>query len=542
MKKNLFLFLIFFSLLFSISCKKDFEDLNKNPNGFTSASDGSLFNAALKSLSSGWNEQLYVNISVLYKETQQSALPQVRWSNYTLGTEEIWSNYYTTLPNLREIEKRFAALDTSSHEVKNMLAMEKIILALKTFKVTDLFCDIPFSEAGYGFQDVTSTHPKFDTQESIYHSQLDALKWASENIDITAITGEPFLTFKNFDNLFFGDMKKWRKFSNSLQLRYAMRMVNREPSLAGEIIRDIIENNKPCFGVNDFGQLLNDPVNECAVIYPYQMGYRNESKGWSFNQSKDMRMGTTIWHLLASHDSTDGSGIFDPRAYYFFDTNNNSKWIAYPNNAPDSLLPDGGIPYEYQRDVAYTVKGAACLYSPVNYYLARDMDYQPDILFTGAEVLFLRAEAYMRGIGVAQDVNGNATSAFLDGIQSSLDFWKYVMTNSKLPLGAAFSANVTVPTNLSFISVQNHSGIFSGSDQDKLREVYKQCWLDFFRQPQEAFALARRTMKTPREGSAMLNVFRFPIPPTEVSYNQANWLGAVGSSGDDMTRKVWWMN
>ena len=531
-------FYLFILLIFvTSSCRKDFEEINKDPNGFNTASDGALFNAVINSLQSGWNEQLYVNISVLYKETQLTALPQVRWNNYTLGTEEIWTNYYTMLTNLRELEKRFQLLDTSAAEVKNMMAMEKILLAYKTFKVTDLFGDIPFSEAGYGFQDVNMLHPKFDSQEAIYKSLLNELEWAAENIDPTATTKDPFLTFKNFDNLFFGDVNKWQKFANSLRLRYAMRMVNKEPALSGAIIKDIFENQRPVFGLNEFGQLNNDP-GECAALYPYQLSYRNESKGWSFNQSKDARMGTTIWHQLSNHDSTDGSGIFDPRAYYFFETNNNSDWVAYPNDPP-TASPDGGIPYEYHRDYNYAIKGADCLYSPVNYYLGRDMDYQPDILITGAEVIFIRAEAFLLGIGVAKDP-GMAGSAFLDGIQFSLNFWQYVMNNSRLPPGTLFTANITVPSNLDFISVQNNVDFFTGSEEVQLREIYAQSWIDLFRQPQEAFALARRTGLTPHEGTPS-EVYRFPIPPSEVAYNELNWMNAVGSSGDNLNGKVWWM-
>lgn len=539
MQKKQLLFISLFILLIPFSCKKDFEEINKNPNGFTTASDGSLFNAVLSSLKAGWNEQLYVNVSVLYRENQQMALPQVRWNNYTLGTEEIWSNYYTLLPNLRELEKRFQQLDTTAAEVKNMMAMEKIILAFKTFKITDLFGDIPFSEAGYGFQDVNLLHPKFDSQENIYKSLLNELKWAADNIDVDATVNEPILTFLQFDNLFFKDLLKWKKFANALRLRYAMRMSDKEAALAGEIINDVLQNHKPAFGINEFGQLVDD-ADECATLTPSFLGYRNESKGWSFNQSKDARMGTTIWHLLAKHDSTDGSGIFDPRAYYFYDTNNNGKWVAYPNNPPDGT-PDGGIPYEYHRDINYTIKGADCLYSPVNYYLARDMDFQPDILISGSEVLFILAEAYQRGIGVPKDA-AMAYSAMRDGIQLSLTIWNSIMSNSRLPEGAPFSNNITVPSNLGVFTIefQIYNTFFNGSDHDKLHTIYSQCWLDMFRQPQEAFALARRTGNTPYDGIPS-QVYRFPIPLSEVSYNQSNYSSAFGSSGDNMNLKMWWM-
>src|SRR6185436_10147229 len=522
---------IFVGILFS-SCKKDFEKINKNPNGFTTASDGALFNDIISSLQSGWNEQLYVNISVLYKENQQFALPQVKWNNSTLGTEEIWSNYYTMLPNFRELEKRFALLDITSPEVKNMMAMEKILLAYKTFKVTDLFGDIPFSEAGYGFEDVNLLHPKFDTQESIYKSLLEELKWAADtaNIHPGANTKEPFLTFGKFDNLFFGDLTKWQKFANSLRLRYAMRIVNREPALAEGIIKDIFENGKPVFGMDQSGHLVYN-LNESVMLSPIRLGYRNESKGWSFNQSKDVRMGSVIWHLFSKNDNSDGSGIFDPRVYYFFETNAYNKWVFFPNT-PSIATPDGGAPYDYQRDVYYDITGSpgdTCKYSPVNYYLARDMDYQPDILLTGAEMLFIEAEAY---------------DAFRDGFQFSINFWMDVMNNSHLPTsGAAFSTNINVPTNLNAFSVESaiYSDFFAGDDQTKLQFIYSQCFIDMFRQPQEAFALARRTGMTPHEGAPGM-VYRFPIPQSEISYNQASWNNSYGASGDNMNQKVWWMN
>ena len=539
MKIKYTLFIILTGIIFFSSCKKDFEEINKNPNGFTTASDGALFNGVLSSMKSGWNEQLYVNNSVLYKETQQASLSQVRWNNYSIGTEEIWSNYYTALPNLRELEHRWSSLDTSNHYVQNMMAMEKIVLAYKTFKLTDLFGDIPFSEAGYGYLDASKLHPAFDSQESIYKKLLSELEWAANHIDVTANNQDPYSTFKNFDNLFFGNLLKWKKFANSLRLRYAMRMVNKEPTLAGQIIRDVIINFKPVFGVNEFGQLNDDPA-ESALLYPYQLGYKNESKGWSFNQSKDLRLGSTMWKLFSANDSTNGSGIFDPRAFYFFETNNVNKWVAYPNNPPSGLVPDGGIPYEYQRDGAYSIKGSGCLYSPFNYYLVRDMDYVPDVLITGAEVLFLRAEAYMRGIGVPQDA-GQAGTEFLGGVQFSIDFWEHIMTNSKLPTGIPFATNISVPSNVNFISLQNNLNYFLLNQSEQLNMIYAQSWVDFIMQPQQAFALTRRTNTTPRDGAA-LAVYRFPIPLKEASYNLGNWQNAYSGSGDGLLTKIWWMN
>ncbi|MFM9027244.1 MAG: SusD/RagB family nutrient-binding outer membrane lipoprotein, partial [Bacteroidota bacterium] len=482
------------------------------------------------------------NNSVILKETQLSALPQVRWVNYSIGTEEIWSNYYRSMPNIRELESRWSGEDTASHEVNNMRAMLKIVLAYKTFKITDLFGDVPFSEAGYGYQDPSKLRPRFDSQESIYRFLLAELEWADRNIDPSAVDTEPFRTFKTFDHLFNGDMVKWRKFANSIRLRQAMRLSDKNvfPDFAKATVEDILLNNRPCFGVDQFGFLVNQPYAESALMFPYQLGYRNESRGWSFDQSKDVRLGSTFWQLVSSSDDSTGVSIFDPRAYYFYETNVDNFWRAFPNAPSVTMAPDGGDPYNYQRDVAYSLKGAGCRYSPVNYYTARDMDYIPEILFSGAEVLFLRAEACQRAteLGISVDPNLAATE-LLNALQFSLTFWESIMGNSKLPVGTPFAANIAVPSSVNFISLQNNIGYFSASPSRQLEIIYAQSWIDFFLQPQHAFALSRRTGKTPHAGTPS-SVYRFPIPPTEVSYNGMNW-SSVFSSGDAMGLPLWWM-
>lgn len=190
----------------------------------------------------------------------------------------------------------------------------------------------------------------------------------------------------------------------------------------------------------------------------------------------------------------------------------------------------------------YSLKGQTCQYSPFNYHLVRDMDYIPDILMTGAEVQFLRAEAFHRGIGLPAPDPNRRDDAFINGLLYSLNFWQTIVTASRLPnTGASFSSNVTVPSNLGFITVQNGTNYFSLDEAGKLDMIRAQSWLDFFLQPQEAWALARRA-EVPHEGAPSM-VYRFPIPPSEVSYNQGNWLRAYGSSsGDALSRKVWWMN
>ena len=536
--EKLFIVALFTSFIF-IACTKDFEEINTNPHGFTTATDGSLFNNVIHSLIPTGNEMFYIDNEILYKQTQLAALTKAAWGNFTIGTEEIWTNYYTTLPEIRELERRFESYDTIG-EVRNMRAILKITLALKTFKVTDLFGDMPFSEAGYGFQNLALLRPKYDSQRDIYLALLDDLAWADENLDITAITQEPFLSFTAFDKLFNGDILKWQKLANSMRLRYALRMSEVEPELAGAIIKDIIENERPLIDGYDF----ITPKLESACLWPIVAGFKNEGLNWSFREHENLRMGSLFWSFVSYHDSADGSGIFDPRAMILFETNNANKWKAYPQNPPADTPPSGGIPYETHRDQegAFSIKGEGNIYSPFNYFIIRDEDQLPIIFITGAEIHFIKSEVYFRGIGVAQD-KMLAEIEYFNGINSSVEWWLQRAASSKLPTsGIEFPEVITIPQWLNAASVQGRFGFWNAAtEEDKLKFIYAQWWLDAFRQPQEMYALARRTGMTPRGGDP-INHFRLPYPPSEASYNAENMNDAIARQGGDSPEtKLWWM-
>src|SRR5512133_3512834 len=82
MKLKYIYFIIASVVIFS-SCRKDFEEIDTNPQGFTTAGDGPLFNGIVQSLLPTWNEQFYVNNEILYAQTQQAALTKATWGNFT---------------------------------------------------------------------------------------------------------------------------------------------------------------------------------------------------------------------------------------------------------------------------------------------------------------------------------------------------------------------------------------------------------------------------------------------------------------------------
>ena len=319
-------------------------------------------------------------------------------------------------------------------------------------------------------------------------------------------------------------MTLWRKFANSLRLRHAMRMVEKDANYATPILKEIIENELP---VIEEGEEVG--------MWPGQQDWRNEGVNWSFREHNKLRMGSTVWGWLSENDNADGSGIFDPRTHIFFETNNADEWVAFPQVPPAGTEPSGGIPYEQHRDNNYAIKGNANIYSPFNYYLIRDEEYVPEIILTAAEVKYIIAEAYMRGLGVTMDVE-KAEVEYTLGLVASITFWQNLAVNSPI-----WNNKPQIYSIGEIYALINHPVLNIISANNQLEKIYAQRWLDAFRQPWEAFALWRRTGMTPRTGDSPV-YYRFAYPPSEAANNPDNWAEQVSKMGDDSPAvKVWWM-
>ena len=529
--KNALLLLLVLSLF--TACEKDFEEINQNPFDPTETSIGALFNTVVSSLRMSNEEQLYLNNETLYAITQQAALTESSFPAYSIGTETVWKNYYKALAHIRAIEERIVEMETEMEPeaLNNVKGMVKIITAYKTFRMTDLFGDMPFFEAGKAYQGIEFSRPAFDDQETIYKFLLEELAWAATNMVATSnpITesGTPYVTIGNFDTLFDGVNLDWIAFANSLRLRYAVRMYEKEPALAQEIITDILDNALPL--IREGGEVVMKPANQGWARTSSYYGYYNSTG--PFNSG--LRLGSTMWNELA--DGTSEADIFDPRAFIFFETNHENNWAVYPQIPNDNTPETGGSPYALIRDANHAFKGQDNIFSPVNFYLIRDEQDVPEILLTGAEVYFLLSEIYLRGLGVPID-EGTADGYYVQGVVASLQFWQRTKINSAIWENA--SSNLTQGD---MYELTNHPRLSIFETTDKLNLIYTQRWIDAFLQPWEAYSLLRRTEATPREGAIPMH-YRFPYPPSEGIDNVENWSAQVAKMGEDSeTVKVWWM-
>lgn len=546
------------------SCTKGFEEMNKNPMSPTGTDIGPLFNGVVSSLAWTWDEQFYLNNEIFYPESELGALISESWGNYSIGVDAVWNNYYLALANIHDIDRRLDEMCTTNGDDEiddKVRAQLTIIEAYKTFKVTDMFGDIPYSEAGYIWYDTEGNRkPKYDSQESIYKTLLEELVWArnvlSNNQAVTAL-GNQYYSLGAYDVLYHNDYNRWAKIANSLILRHGMRMYHKDDEFAGPILQEAY--NLPV--IDDYYY-----VGGAFALWPQTLGSQFSDQGWSFREHKNLRMGETVFAQMSKPTDSVDNEIFDPRVYVFFDTNNKFEgypegaWRPFPQIRDENTPTEGGTPYSSARDKNYGFKGPACLYSPFNFYLIRDHVFVPQIMISPAEICFIKAEMMVKGI-VPGGIGMMTDEMIRKGIELSLNLWlqlpyfgteatyKYIYPELQeiMDAGNIYSTSYAFASTI-FNEVVYNNLDFAYDEKAYLEFIYQQRWLDLFRQPNEAWSLARRTKDNEATTPTTIDhqklvTYRLPYPQSEVTYNYDNYNDQVRkmSHGDTRETKVWWM-
>lgn len=524
--KNLIIFFLIVVFILP-SCDKGFEELNRNPSAPTNVNPEAIFNELVNSLRLGWNRQLFLHNEMLYDVTELGVVTASTFGNTDAGTEDVWSNYYQALRNARQLKVNLDALATEDLEIGDIIkAQVDILMAYKSFQLIDLFGDVPYFEAGKAYaEEEAIIRPPYDSNKEIYLSLINDLRSASDflaTVSGTTSQGSPYLRLSSFDALFNDNLGRWASFSNSMLLKYLVRIYDEEPDFAAEGVAHLINS-----GYN-FVSAGND-----VVMLPRDQAWSNLGVNWSFREHNKLRLGSTMWNLL-----TENGEIIDPRLNILFETNNDDEWVPFPQISDADTPQSGGDPYQKDnRDNAYDNKGVGNIYSSFNFYLVRDEQDIPEILMTGAEVKFIFAEVFLKGIGVPAD-EFLAAFRYQEGMLASLNFWQDLAQNSII-----WENKPNILNSGELFQVTEHPKYkfeVGGDINANLEKIYTQRWLDYFRQPWEAFSILRRTNMVPRE-KPVNNFYRFQYPNSERNFNFDNWSAQVDRMGGDETNvKTWW--
>jgi hypothetical protein len=111
----------------------------------------------------------------------------------------------------------------------------KVLMAYSLGTATDLFGDVPYTEA---FKGNANLKPKYDTQESIYAVINNLLTEAISDLSTpNSLNAIPFGSGSN-DLIYNGNSSKWIAAAHSLRARYAMHLSNKSSADYASILAD----------------------------------------------------------------------------------------------------------------------------------------------------------------------------------------------------------------------------------------------------------------------------------------------------------------
>jgi hypothetical protein len=231
--KNKFIISLAVVLALITSCN-DLDELNINPNGVDP--ETADLNLLLPTMETGIGQAVvslgFGDIAGVMQHTQKDGWSgghnDYDWDNQGGN----WSSYYGILRNNDDFYQKAVDGEFEFHQ--------GVSLVLKSYTIgmiADLWGDAPYSEALLAEDGPDYFKPAYDSQKDIYMGIFADLEDAN-----TLLSNAPD-SYSNInatqDLIYGGDAAKWRKFANSLALRYYMRLSVKEPNTAEEGIKRI---------------------------------------------------------------------------------------------------------------------------------------------------------------------------------------------------------------------------------------------------------------------------------------------------------------
>ena len=226
MKFSKYILLVAALMIFSTSCDDGFEELNVNPTQAATIDPGFQFSWVQLRTSGGRYENWRAGLIYSSMMIQHMSATCGYWvgDKYTYNAgyaASLFERAYSE--QVKDVQDLIATLQGGEIGDQTMLGMARIWRVVIFHRLTDLYGDIPYSEAGKGFLEGVD-FPKYDAQQDIY---LDMLKELEEGVAQLSSGG-----FGSADFLFGGDVDKWKRFGNSMMLRLAMRLTEADAGVA----------------------------------------------------------------------------------------------------------------------------------------------------------------------------------------------------------------------------------------------------------------------------------------------------------------------
>lgn len=484
-------------------------NVNEDPNNPTSAPPQAVFTYATRIAMQRWFGSTPTNMRGPVLTAQHLAQVQYPDEDQYLrldGTVTDGSFIFTYAQELKNFQ---SVIDAGVAENQPLLwGPAQVMRSLIFGYVTDVWGDVPYSEALQGDKEAAIILPVYDAQKDIYARLFKDLSDA-----VTAMQGAPggAATLGGADPIYGGNTLRWQRFANSLRARHAMRLANVDAAAARAQLTAAI--SAP-------GGLIQSNADNARMQWPGDGVYDNP---WAVNNR------TRDDHRLSDRLMNEMIPVGDPRVAVYAQPTicfqqggtgcpaNPAQYAGMPNALTAAQAGNFSLTSSRPGRVFYSTNRFC------NGCTGLTGASFPSFILTYSEVSFILAEAAERGW-----IAGSAAGLYEQGIRASMAQWG--VTDA-----AAINAFLAKP------------GIAYQSGVAGQRQIALQQWIGLYGEGVQAWSQWRRTCvpATIKPGpAAVINAVprRYQYSTREHSVNATNVDAAVSRQGgaDNFTSRMYW--
>jgi len=469
--------LLTFALFAAASCTTGFEEINTNNNSPIDVQPSLLLRNVIWDYNENMSYEGFVSGGLLSQHF--TAVDFNLFDRHSLLEPQFggnpWPFMYRNLRNNEIILDK--ATTNSTFEVYEGPA--RILKAYMAAELTDMFGDVPYSEALNGKEG--NLNPSYDEQSAIYQGEggiIDNLKKAKEAID--AYQGNIPL---EGDILFSGDLAKWRKLANSLLIKAYLR------------ISDVVDTKVELQSIIDEGGYIVSE--EDNATFDFTDGEPNNFR------LATARIGDFNIYIMSETSEEILKGYNDPRmARFFRPTGNNPTEYAGFLNGPDASA------------TAITIAD----FSLAGTVFRENTGTLDANVMTSWETHFLLAEAAAKGY-----INLDAQTMYETGVEHSFAYWGVELPEDYLSTGSAiYDESKAVEQIITQKWISSYVKGFEG-------------WIEYRRTGFPALKTVSASLNND------LIPAKMPYPIDEAALNSAAFEAATSAiGGNSINAPVWW--
>lgn len=500
------------------SCEKELQEINTNPDQLNDSRPEFLFTNATLNFNFGGRGQLLSRYSgvmtymqyVVPDGVDQEGLEGPYWRpGETAGPDpgfSYYSDYYDGVGRdmHRIIDKIDAMPEAEKATYGNIKAICQVVDTYQAWRVADVYGAMPYSQA---FQEKEFPLPKYDYNWDLYKVFDAQLK---ESADVLKAANANQVSLGQQDFFYGGDVAKWTKFANTLRIKIAQRYEERDAANLASVVNDIatnyegqiISSNDESFGYSNLRDWNNnvDDINGILISYDAAYAFVEFLKSTDDPRINFMVRENDFGPNFFGYTNVQQNGNVTAQAALLEPENQVRYWgkHAFSASADASYGPTGDDRYKTftlgagTQDLGFLsaiqsrlfVKNGgfggfdarssrALMHSDETFVDGSTIKMRTPFL-TYAETCFMMAEIAEKG---GDGLGKAAAQWYTDGITASFDQYKAMAISTNVP-GAA---DVELED---YLTRYPYNGLPS---------IYSQSWVHFLTQPEEAWAMWKRT-------------------------------------------------